>query len=84
MIVYMGYGVWMVHTSKCLLAACDNNSSDILVCLVVVQSIVKLCNQGGGQGVEGLGTVQCDYNSTTSAFGHVIEVQLIPMVSYIA
>lgn len=60
----------MVHTSKCLLATCNNDSSDVLVRLVIIQGIVELCNQGGGQGVEGLGTVQCDYNSTTSAFGH--------------
>lgn len=49
------------HTGKGLLATGDNYGSDVLVCFVFVQGIVELSNEGGGEGIEGLGTVQSDW-----------------------
>jgi len=48
------------HTSKGLLATGDNDGPDILVRFVLVQGIVEFGNKGGGEGIEGLGTVQSD------------------------
>lgn len=45
------------HTGKGLLATGDNNGSDVLVCFIFVQGIIEFGNEGGGEGIEGLGTV---------------------------
>lgn len=47
-------------TGKCLLAAGDNNCSNVLVLVILGEGVVQLIKQLAREGIEGLGAVESD------------------------
>lgn len=54
------------RTSKGLLAAGDDDGTDVLVLIVLGESIVQLREEGAAESIQGFGPVESDYISRTS------------------
>lgn len=63
-------------TGKCLLAASDNDRSNVLVFVILGEGIVQFLKQRARESIEGLGTVKSDCDKSAWLFHRIICVTI--------
>lgn len=72
-----GGTIWERRTGEGLLAACDDNRADILVFVVLGESIVDFLEEGAGEGVEGFRAVEGDLSV------NIVSIQFVFLLLHV-